>query len=97
MKNTIAKLIKIYAIINGIACIILALVLSSSDLFTNYSSPFYEQGFPVFVFVAGTGIVVSFGIYALGEIIDLLQGIKDNTSGNKSGGIDELDTILPPL
>ena len=33
-----------------------------------------------FVFL-GACIVVSFGIYAFGEVIQLLQDIKDNTQG----------------
>lgn len=77
MENKIAKIIKNYAFINAIASVILAVILSSS--------------IGVFFVVAITGIVSSIFIYALGEIIDLLQAIKNNTS---NGG---LDSTLPPL
>lgn len=97
MRNTVAKTIKMYAIINAIAGIILAIKASSSELFTLYGSTFYGQGISVFVLIASTGIVVSFGIYALGEIIDLLQGIKDNIEKSKNDEKDESNSVLPSL
>lgn len=67
-KNTVASILKVYAIINAVGGLILALLLGDeiSGLLA----------FGVFVAVA----VVSFGIYAFGEVIQLLEDIKTNTS-----------------
>lgn len=86
MNNFVANVIKIYSVVNLIGVIILTLILSDS-----------MGGFYAFVFFC-IGPVVSFGMYAFGEIISLLQDIKDNTNKEKinkeqSHATDELPSI----
>lgn len=71
-KNIIAQILKIYAIVNAVVGLFIFLSMQESyvDLIESLS----------FVFL-GACIVVSFGIYAFGEVIQLLQDIKDNTQG----------------
>lgn len=90
MKNGIAEAIKVYAFINGGASIILGLIVASS---------IYEMQFAIFFMVAGTGIIASLFIYALGEIIDLLQNIKNNTilSNSPESLANNYNSKLPPL
>lgn len=70
-QNMIAKILKIYAIVNAVAGLFIFLSMQDSyvDLINSLS----------FV-VLGLCLVFSFGIYAFGEVIQLLQDIKDNTS-----------------
>lgn len=68
MQNTVAKILKIYAVINALAGIFLGFYMS-------------QEFIPEFCFVfAGACIVASFGIYAFGEVVQLLQDIKDGTN-----------------
>ena len=67
--NTVAKILKVYAIINAVAGCILGLI--AADTF---------NGALVALFI-GLCIVTSFVIYAFGEVIQLLQDIKDGTKG----------------
>ena len=67
--NTVAKILKVYAIINAVAGCILGLI--AADTF---------NGALVALFI-GLCIVTSFVIYAFGEVIQLLQDIKDGTRG----------------
>ena len=85
-KNTVASILKVYGIINGIACIILGLV-------TRDNLP-YTLEYLATVEIAA-GIVVSFLIYALGEVIQLLHDLKINTSSSKKEAVqpDELPEI----
>lgn len=73
--NAVAKLIKTYAIINAFITLIIGIIAASSPEIY-YSG----MGFITFIGIVGMGIIGSFAIYAFGEIIDLLQGIKNNTS-----------------
>lgn len=86
MNNFVANVIKIYSVVNFIGDIILTLIVLDS-----------MGGFYAFVFFF-IGLVVSFGMYAFGEIISLLQDIKDNTNKWKineeqSHATDELPSI----
>ena len=65
--NTVAKILKVYAIINAVAGCILGLI--AADTF---------NAALVALFI-GLCIVTSFVIYAFGEVIQLLQDIKDGT------------------
>ena len=67
-QNMIAKILKIYAIVNAVAGLFIFLSMQDSyvDLINSLS----------FV-VLGLCLVFSFGIYAFGEVIQLLQDIKD--------------------
>jgi len=68
-KNTIAKILQIYAIINAVAGAILMFILADSLEWT------------VALIWFALVLVVSFFIYAFGEIIELLTEIKLNTRG----------------
>ena len=71
-QNIVAKILKIYAIVNAVAGLLISLSMHDSyvDLIESFSFVFF-----------GLSIVVSFGIYAFGEIVQLLQDIKDGTKG----------------
>ena len=64
-KNNVASIFKIYSFINFFVCIIVAVKLDLRDLS---------------IFFIATAIVVCVGIYAIGEVIQLLDEIKQNTS-----------------
>ena len=65
--NIVAKILQVYAYVNGVAGIILALLLIE------------DWGALVAAIVFAIVLVVNFFIFALGEIIGLLQNIKENT------------------
>ena len=67
-SNTVAVIMWVYAIVNTVVGIIFG-----CSMYDTY------EGLSI-LFIAVT-IVFSFGIYAVGEIIQLLQDIKDNTNG----------------
>lgn len=88
-KNIVAQILKIYAIANAVVGLFIFLSMQESyvDLIESLS----------FVFL-GACIVVSFGIYAFGEVIQLLQDIKDNTqdtinSISKSSNNNDTDDL----
>ena len=68
-KNIVAKVLQIYALINGLAGFILMFVIAD----------WYEWTIALVEFALV--LVVSFFIYAFGEVIELLAEIKINTSG----------------
>ena len=68
-KNTVAKILQIYAIINAAAGAILMFIIADSLEWT------------VALIWFALVLVVSFFIYAFGEIIELLTEIKLNTRG----------------
>lgn len=70
-NNKVASILKGYAIVNAVAGVILGCVIG------------YEVDAGVGFVVAAACAIVSFGIYALGEIIQLLHDIKMNTLGTK--------------
>lgn len=78
--NIVAKVLQVYAYVNGAAGIILALLLIK-DWGAVLAAIFFAMVF-----------VVNFLIFALGEIIDLLQNVKDNTNGKQ-----EIKDELPDL
>ena len=71
-KNIVAQILKIYAIVNAVVGLFIFLSMQESYVDSIESLSFV---------VLGACIVVSFGIYAFGEVIQLLQDIKDNTQG----------------
>ena len=75
-NNIVAKIIQVYAYLNVIGGAILAFSISDD-----------VSGMIAFLWFAAV-LVVSFLLYAFGEVIDLLQKIKENTHG-------ETDTVLP--
>lgn len=66
-ENMVAKILKGYAIVNAIGSILPALILAAA----------YDDEFTVILFFVAA-LVVSGLIYAFGEVISLLQAIKDN-------------------
>jgi len=68
-RNTVALILYIYAIVNFIACVIVSFAIGD----------WYEAEFGIIFFALS--VVVNFGIYALGEIIQILHDIRLNTSG----------------
>lgn len=68
-QNPIAKTVKVYAGINFAACLLLWFYLITGDILYGALS---------IVWLAAS-VVVNFGIYILGEVIQLLDDIKQNT------------------
>ena len=79
-NNIVAKILQVYAYVNGAVGIILALLLVE------------DLGALVAAIVFASVLVVNFLIFALGEIIDLLQNLKENTNGGR-----EVNDELPEL
>lgn len=79
-NNIVAKILQVYAYVNGVAGIILALLLVE------------DLGALVAAIVFASVLVVNFLIFALGEIIDLLQNLKENTNGGRAVS-DELPDL----
>ncbi len=79
-NNIVAKILQVYAYVNGVAGIILALLLVE------------DLGALVAAIVFASVLVVNFLIFALGEIIDLLQNLKENTNGGRAVS-DELPEL----
>jgi len=85
-KNLVAKILQIYAIVNAAAGLILALLINSEYYW------FYDAR-PLFFLFLGAVLVSSFAIYAVGEIIELLNQIKLNTSSNAGAAMDDLPDL----
>ena len=79
-NNIVAKILQVYAYLNAAAGLILALLLNK------------ELGAVVAWVIFAAVLVASFFIFALGEVIDLLQNLKDNTS-KKAEIPDELPDL----
>ena len=67
-QNTVAKILKIYSIINFAACFFLGCFL------------FEGLGSLVFAIWLAASICINFVIYACGELLQLLHDIKLNTA-----------------
>ena len=67
--NIVAKVLQVYAYINGAAGIVLTLLLNKE----------LRLGAVTVSIILAAVLVVNFFIFALGEIIDLLQTLKENT------------------
>ena len=80
-KNLVAKILQVYACLNAIAWVIMAFIIAG-DI----------DGI-VAVIMCAAGILVSFFIYALGEIIELLNQIKVNTANAPVVNEEELPEI----
>ena len=78
--NIVAKVLQVYAYVNGAAGMILTLSLVE------------DWGAVVAAIFFASSLVVNFLIFALGEIIDLLQTIKENTNGTQAV-LDELPAL----
>lgn len=78
--NIVAKILQVYAYVNGAAGMILTLSLVE------------DWGAVAAAIFFASSLVVNFLIFALGEIIDLLQTIKENTNGTRAV-MDELPDL----
>lgn len=78
--NIVAKILQVYAYVNGAAGMLLTLSLVE------------DWGAVVAAIFFASSLVVNFLIFALGEIIDLLQTIKENTNGTRAV-MDELPDL----
>ena len=74
--NKVAQVFKVYAIINAIVVLLASMIIAN------------DTG-EILFFIIGTalGIFINFLLYACGELIQLLQDIKDNTSRGLNAGI----------
>lgn len=79
-NNIVAKILQVYAYVNAASGLILALTLNE------------ELSAVVAWIMFALTLVASFFIFALGEIIDLLQNLKENTNGGR-----EVNDELPEL
>lgn len=68
-SNKVADILQTYAALNGIAGFGLMFYIAS------------DFNWVIAIFFFAAVVVASFLIYAFGEVIKLLQQIKDNTSG----------------
>lgn len=84
-KNKVAKILKIYAIVNAIVCMIASIWIG------------FDYDFIYFVVGAAISIVVNFAIYAFGEIIDLLDRIRQNTENSNGSKNNPNYNDLPDL
>ena len=81
-SNEVADILQTYAAINGIAGFGLMFYIDS------------DFNWVIAVLYFAAIVVVSFLIYAFGEVIKLLQQIRDNTSGmSESPSNDELPEL----
>ena len=80
-KNVVASILQLYAWANAVCWISLVFILADtlSDV--------------VSAILCSAGLVVSFAIYALGEVVELLNQIKINTDSSFTSNIEELPEI----
>ena len=95
MKNKVAEILKGYAIVNALAGVILGIIYAVGV------NKFFSSGgtaIAIFVLFASATAVASFGIYAFGELIQLLQDIKNNTLIPTTGAVPEItDDEIPTI
>ena len=82
-NNIVARILQVYAYLNTAAGVIVALLLGKE---------LGELGTVVAIYLFAAGLVASILIFALGEIIDLLQTLKENTNGTRAV-MDELPDL----
>ena len=73
-QNTVAKTFKVYAGVNFVACLLLFFVAAG----------LLNLNGAIAILWIATSIVVNIGIYAIGEVIQLLDDIKQNTAKTRS-------------
>lgn len=81
-NNIVAKVLQVYAYLNAATGFILTLLINKE----------LELDTVVLSIILASVLAVNFLIFALGEIIDLLQNLKDNT-GKKVEIPDELPDL----
>ena len=90
-KNKVARILKIYSILNVIGGFIISRYLA-------WNMPGTIADGMAWGYFAAV-IVVSFLIYAFGELIDLLEQIKENTKsfGDPQKKAEDYSDMLPEL
>ncbi|PKM72147.1 MAG: hypothetical protein CVU91_10480 [Firmicutes bacterium HGW-Firmicutes-16] len=84
-KNAVAQVLKIYALINFVVCLVLSV---------NIGNIFDGMG----IYFFAVSLVVNFVIFAFGEVVQLLHDIKINTHKQPSIASDKPDPDeLPEL
>ena len=81
-NNIVAKVLQVYAYLNAAVGFILTLLINKE----------LELDAAILSIILASVLVVNFFIFALGEVIDLLQNLKDNT-GKKAEIPDELPDL----
>ncbi len=84
-KNTVAQVLKVYAVINFIVCIILSIVIGKNIDIDEIGIYFFA-----------VSLVTNFAIFAFGEVVQLLHDIKINTSNHATASSTTSDE-LPEL
>lgn len=85
-KNTVAKIFKISACLFAVLSIIAFLILLSSSSGYAYG---HDNSYGRYSFICLTsGLLGSLFLYGFGEIIELLQSIKDNTNQGKDNAME---------
>lgn len=84
--NVVAKVLKIYAIVNAALGLVSGLywISQSSNLFGDFG-----------IIFVGLCLVFSFGIYAFGEVVQLLHDIRDRIGKTAQSGFTDDD--LPSI
>ena len=83
-NNTVAKIMKVYAILNLVVCLILAFVIGGDS----------ETLGIIFFSIA---LCINFAIYAAGEVIQILHDIRRSTAASASATVKQSDDELPEL
>ena len=83
-KNIVAQVLKVYAIINFVVCLIMSV---------NIGNIFDGMG----IYFFAVSLVVNFGIFAFGEVVQLMQDIKINTQNQTSSHHRVIADELPEL
>lgn len=76
-KNRVAKVLKIYSIVNAIVVFLVSIVIAVDS-----------ESIVILIVGTALAICVNFVIYAFGELIDLLAQIRDNTKANRNVEVD---------
>lgn len=85
--NKVAQIFKGYAIINAIVVLLASMIIANNTG-------------EILFFIIGVAldVVINFLLYACGELIQLLQDIKDNTSrGMNAGIVPPKDEEIPEI
>ena len=82
-KNTVAKILKVYGVLNG----------AVGTIFGIYVAADWEAATGIIIIAAA--LVVRFGIYAFGEVVSLLSDIRANTGANASANAPASSSAQP--
>ena len=88
-NNKVAKILKIYSILNVIGGIVVAIVLAD-----NLPYPVSDS---IALLYLSLVVVISFSIYAFGEVVDLLAQIRDNTKAGRAEETNEIYNNMPEI